>query len=126
MSRTKEQKIKANKLLKLPPGKFEKIDLSIREHPDFIDRAYINNRYVVMISDNQKIGNQTAIRAMIQRHDDKPIPNHWTEIQSIKNEIFGLEEVAVEFYPRQRRVVDCANIYWIWIFQKGILPEYIE
>lgn len=126
MSRTKEQIKQAKKLFKLSPGKFIQIDLSSLSHPDFIDRAYMNNRFVVMITDNQKIGNQTAIRAMIQRHDDKPIPNHWKEIQSIKNEIFGLEEVAVEFYPRQRNVVDDANIYWIWIFQKGVLPEYME
>lgn len=126
MSRTKEQIKVAKRLLKLHPGKFEQIDLSKRPHPKFIGRAFINNRYVVMISDDQKIGNQTAVRAMIQRHDDKPISNHWKEIQSIKNEIFGLEEVAVEFYPRQKHVVDDANIYWIWIFKKGVLPEYIE
>jgi len=126
MSRTKEQMKEAKRLLKLNPGKFKMIDLSSRSHPDFINRAYMNNRYVVMISDNLKIGKQTAIRAMIQRHDDKPIPNHWKEIQGIKNEIFGTEEVAIEFYPRQRYVVDDANIYWIWIFQKGVLQEYIE
>ena len=126
MSRTKPQKKRAKELFKLPPGKFEQIDLSKRSHPGFINRAFMNNRYVVMITDNQKIGNHTAIRAMIQRHDDKPIPNHWREIQSIKNEIFGLEEVAVEFYPRQKTLIDDANIYWIWIFPKGVLPEYLE
>jgi len=126
MSRTKQQMKEAKRLLKLPHGKFDMIALSKIPHPEFITRAYMNNRYVVMISDNQKIGNKIAIRAMIQRHDDKPIPNHWKEIQGVKNEIFGLEEVAVEFYPRQRQVVDDANIYWIWIFQKGVLPEYME
>jgi len=126
MSMTKEQIKEAKRLFRLPPVNFNMIDLSKTTHPEFITRAYMNNRYVVMISDNQKIGNVIAIRAMIQRHDDKPIPNHWREIQSIKNEIFGLEEIAVEFYPRQRHVIDDANIYWIWIFPKGVLPEYME
>ena len=55
-------------------------------------------------------------KAMIQRHDDAVIPNHWAELQRIKNEIFGEEFWAVEYYPPHDETVDNANIYWLYVF----------
>lgn len=101
---------------------FELVDLNKKDHPSWMTRAFINHRYIVMINDNSKTTKGAAIRAMIKKHDGNPIPGHWSEIQKIKNEIFGKEAVAVEFYPKESELVNEKNIYWIWIFEEDILP----
>lgn len=99
------------------------VDLNLQSHPDWMTRAFKNNRYVVMIDDNANMtGGITAIKAMVQRHDDKPIPNHWREMQAIKNELFGDDATGVEFYPAVTKVQDYHNIYWLWILPDGELP----
>jgi len=123
MSRARAEKSKARRMLKKPKGKFHKIDLTGRNAPEWMSAAYGNNRYTVMVDNNAKMTNDVeAICAMVQRHDDKPIPNHWREMQSIKNELFGAETVAVEYYPAESDLVDDCNIYWMWIMPKGVLP----
>jgi hypothetical protein len=112
----------AQKLFKLPAGELKPIDLSKREHPDWMTRAFMNNRYVVMIDDNARTDKGCAIKAMIQKHDDSPIVNHWSEMQKIKNELFGTETMAVEYYPKESQLMNDHNIYWLWVFPQGILP----
>ena len=68
-----------------------------------------------MINDNASIKGVTAVKAMVQRHDDKPIPGHWRQLQNIKNELFGTESTAIEFYPPESELEDVANIYWLWV-----------
>lgn len=123
MARSKAQKSAAKKLLKKPRGRWIPMDLSERPHPEWLTRVFNNNRYVVMINDNAKMtGGITAIKAMIQRHDDKPIPNHWAEMQSIKSELFGADVTAIEYYPSASKLCDVANIYWLWILPEDSLP----
>lgn len=111
MRQCKRQRIAATKLLKKPKGKFFEID-----NPKPYDKAYKNNRYVVMIDNNipSPLGGKLT-RAMIQQHDDNPIHNHWSELQAIKNELFGNETLAVEFYPKESKLINDHNIYWLWI-----------
>ncbi len=126
MSRTKLQMRAAKKLLKKPRGPFEQLDLDSIDSPDWMTRAFRNNRYVVMINDNAEMTNGIiAIRAMVQRHDDKPIPNHWREMQSIKNEIFGSDRTGIEFYPAESELQNYHNIYWLWILPEGTLPKAV-
>jgi len=122
----RERKKEAKKLLNQSPTKFEQIDLSKHTHPFWMTRAFRNNRYTVMIQDDHPTSKGTAIRCMIQNHFDKPINGHWREIQDIKNEIFGKESEAVEFYPKESELVDDHNIYWIWIFPENHLPKIIH
>jgi hypothetical protein len=91
--------------------------------PSWMTRVYKNNRYIVMIDDHKKTTHGEAICAMIQAVDAKPIPNHWAEIQRIKNAIFGKEAMGIEYYPPQSKLTDDANIYWLWVFPAGIIPE---
>lgn len=127
MSRNKAQKAAAKKLLKKPTGNLNLIDLSERPHPEWMTRAYSNNRYVVMINDHAKMSHGiTAIKAMVQRHDDKPIPNHWREMQAIKNELFGDNATGIEYYPPVSEIQDVANIYWLWILPDGSLPKPMQ
>lgn len=37
----------------------------------------------------------------------------------IKNELFGEKRVAIEVYPSQDRLVDAADTYHLWVFEKG-------
>lgn len=123
-SKATKQRLKiAARLKEQPEDKFETIDLATsRNVPRWMTRAFRNNRYTVMINDNACTTKGAAIRAMIQAHDDRPIPNHWSEMQRIKNEIFGPETVAVEYYPAESKKVDDYNVYWMWIFPDGVLP----
>jgi hypothetical protein len=124
MNTTRERRIAAKKEFKKPVTKFEQIDLSNKKGliPRGMTRAFRNTRYTVMIYDNQSVSTGKAIRVMIQKHDDRPILNHWSEIQKIKNEIFGEEVTAIEYYPAEKDLIDDYNIYWIWIFPEGVLP----
>lgn len=53
----------------------------------------------------------------------------WSEKQQIKNELFGENRLAVEVYPKSDRLVDVADVYHLWVFDKkfdlpfGIHPK---
>ena len=78
-----------------------------------------------MVFDNTPTTKGFATKALIQKHDNLPITGHWSELQKIKNEIFGEETTAIEYYPANSRLVDEANIYWLWIFPDGIIPVQV-
>jgi len=109
-----------------PATKFEAIDLSIaRFIPKGMTRAFRNTRYTVMIYDDIQTTKGAAIQALIQNHKNLPIQNHWSEIQKIKNDIFGEEAMAIEYYPAESELINHHNIYWIWIFPDGVLPKRV-
>jgi hypothetical protein len=104
-------------------AKFIQIDLLKASFvPRGMTRAFRNNKFTVMVYDDSPTTHGPAIRVMIQNHYDKPIEGHWATIQKIKNEIFGPETTAVEYYPAESDLINDHNIYWIWIFPKDILP----
>ena len=43
----------------------------------------------------------------------------WAEKQEIKDELFGKKRCAVEVYPAEDRMVDAADVYHLWVFEKG-------
>ncbi len=43
----------------------------------------------------------------------------WAEKQEIKNELFGTKRAAVEVFPAEDRLVDAADVYHLWVFEKG-------
>lgn len=53
----------------------------------------------------------------IRRHDGKPLI--WREMQRIKNELMGVERVAVEVYPPVSMLVDDADMYHLWVLPEG-------
>jgi hypothetical protein len=110
---------------KKPVMPFEEIDLSKVNHtkvPKGMTRAFRNTRYMVMVYDGILTTHGGAIRVMVQKHDDTPIMNHWAQMFAIKNEIFGTETTAVEYYPAKSRLLDDHNIYWMFIYPENILP----
>lgn len=126
ISRSQRRKEAKKQELQLPVN-FERIDLSsVSFIPEGMTRAYRNNRFTVMIYDDVATTKGPAIQVLIQSHLDKPIERHWSTIQQIKNEIFGEETMAIEYYPAESDLVDLHNIYWIWIFPDNVLPKRIR
>lgn len=123
----KERLKEAQRLFKLPAGKLEQVDLTnVKFIPRGMTRCFRNNRYTVMIYDNHPLEKGGyAIRVMVQKHDDTPITFHWREMMKIKNDVFGEETVAVEFYPKKSELIDDHNIYWMWIFPEDQFPKPI-
>ena len=122
----KDRKSAAKYFFKQPAGKLVECDINlVTRIPPGMTRAYRNNRYTVMIFDNTQTSHGPAIKALIQRHDDEPIPGHWRQIQDIKNELFGPETTGIEYYPAESNLLDTHNIYWLWIFPPGVIPLYI-
>lgn len=122
----KRRKKLAQQVFQLEPGAFEPIDLFKAPFiPKGMTRAFRNNRYVVMIYDDTETTHGKAIQVLVQRHVDSSIPRHWSEMQKIKNEIFGKEVTAVEYYPSESELIDDHNIYWLWIYPDGVLPKPI-
>lgn len=122
----RQRRLAAQNEFKKPLTAFEQIDLSTASFtPKGMTRAYRNTRYIVMVYDNDKTTAGPAIRVMIKKHDDTPITGHWMELQKIKNEIFGKEVMAIEYYPKESRLINDHNIYWLWIFPDGVIPTMI-
>lgn len=123
MNQDRQRRLLAKKEMKKPVSKFEQIDLATASFvPKRMTRSFRNNRYIVMIYDNSKTTHGTAISVLVQKLDNTPILGHWKEMQKIKNEIFGEETTAVEYYPKESELIDDHNIYWMWIFPENILP----
>jgi len=45
-------------------------------------------------------------------------PVGWNEKMMIKNELFGEDRFAIEVYPKQKNLVDSADVYHLWVFDK--------
>ena len=113
----------ASKLFAQKVTPFVELDLETAEVvPKGMTKAYRNNRYTVMVYEDSKTTKGPATCVLIQKLDNSVFHNHWGEIQSIKNAIFGPETVAVEYYPAESQLIDDKNIYWIWIYPEGVLP----
>lgn len=80
-----------------------------------MDRTYTDGEYAVLIRTVEtEWGN--VEHAAIRNTDNTDIP--WAEKQRIKNELFGVERIAVEVFPKMSELVDEANMYHFWV-----LPE---
>ena len=123
MPSRRQRRLIAQKLAKRPETPFEQVDLdTVPFVPPGMTRCFRNNRYTVMIFDNEKTTHGNATVALIEAHHAGPIAGHWKELQRIKNEVFGKDVWAVEYYPAADAVIDDKDIYWLWIFPKGVLP----
>jgi len=96
------------------PQKLAKV---IKDYPKCLPglRDVVSNElYWVRIYDN---------RLAIARWDGEVMS--WEELQGVKNEIWGEDTIAVEYYPQQDNVVNKRNTRHLWWFT-GILPFHEE
>lgn len=88
--------------------------------------AYSNREYKISLCKQPItiLGNElTAQKMLVSRLDNKPIKNHWAQLQKLKNHFWGPDVTAVEFYPSHDRLVDMANVYWLWTFPGLNAPQ---
>ena len=43
----------------------------------------------------------------------------WSDLQKIKNEVFGEDSQALEGYPKEKDVINHANVRHLWIIDKN-------
>jgi len=92
--------------------------------PPWCTRIYANNKVVVQVADEALTDAGLAIRAMVQKWDDTPIS--WATLQRVKNEVFGPNTWAVQYFPAEDQLIDQFNFYWLWVFPGGQLPMPID
>lgn len=89
--------------------------LALGGSPNFRpDAVFQNPRYIVQVFHGQRVFDRPATKLMIRRSDAEPICS-WPDLQRIKNELFGDEATAVQFFPPESELVDDANLYWLFV-----------
>lgn len=114
-----------DKLLRNNPefNRFIEIDLNESSYvPSNCFKAFQNSLYIVTLYKEQTDKSE-AIRMMIQRKDNRIPVNQFQDFQRIKNSIFGQEAVAIQYFPKETHLVDDYNIYWLYVFPDGVLPN---
>jgi hypothetical protein len=75
-----------------------------------------NDQYVVTVTRRD----DNSVSELSIRRDDRSAAVHdWRQFQMIKNEIAGPEVEAFEIYPRESRLMDTANQYYLWVLPPG-------
>ena len=106
-------------------GKWEEVDFEkgaiergiVGEIPKGLHQFYKNNLYTVQVFLADR-----GIKARLIRRNDETTKVSWRDKQRIKNELFGDGAIAVEVFPPKSRLIDDANIYWLWILPKDNYP----
>ena len=102
-----------------------------------MDRCWIRTEDGVCVSSRlirTSVGNVEHVTITRKSPDVVKLNNgsqgfSWAEKQQIKNELFGENRVAVEVFPTGDRLVDTADVYHLWVFDKkfkmpfGIHPK---
>jgi len=102
-----------------------------RSWEDF-DRGYsVCSRMI-----NTKFGNVEHVSIVKHRKEGEPLVTFdgernltWAEKMMIKNELFGEDRFAIEVFPKKEYLVDTADTYHLWVFNKkydmifGIHPK---
>ncbi len=92
----------------------------LKDHPlapGGLVAAYLNQIYSVQAFEHQTEWGK-VLRVGIRRHaGTTEVP--WADKQRIKDELFGPYRVAVEVFPAKNRLVDAANMYWLWVLPEG-------
>jgi hypothetical protein len=116
-------------LLKKPVAFFEKIlgpEPPRSEIEKFVEETltqandcvrWNNDKYQVSIFDAETTDGFPAMwHLSIKRHDRYPVFN-WRDIQTLKNELIGPENEAVQLFPAESRLVDGANQYHLFVLK---------
>jgi len=79
---------------------------------------YRNSRYQVTVYTGACGELGPYLHLSLKVHD-RSARHDWRDLQRIKNEICGADCEAVELFPAERRLVDTANQYHLYVFQPG-------
>lgn len=68
--------------------------------------------------------NATTREGVLDRGTTKPI--EWDDMQAIKD-YFWPERIGLEVFPPHEKIVDVADLRWLWVLPKGaVLPFNIQ
>lgn len=81
------------------------------------DRVFQNNKFIVQVFLRVLRPDGFFTKAMIRRSDAQPVRS-FNDLFRIKNEIFGDEIEAIQFFPKKSELIDAANLYWLFIREK--------
>ena len=101
------------------------------EHVRLCGTPHTNSRWQVWIRENVPTGFPhpedhdeplCVTHLSIKRHDRGVLlGKDWRDFQRIKNELCGEDCEALEIYPAEKRLVDTANQYHLWVLPAGML-----
>ena len=92
-------------------------DLGAPHQLRYFTRTVCNNVYAVMIARHRTAWGVVE-QAQIARHD-RVAKLPWTDLQRIKDDLFGPGRTAVEVFPPRSELVDQANAYHPWVLPLG-------
>ncbi len=81
------------------------------------DAMFVNELYVVSVFKNEKNGFSGDVQVwhLSIRRQDREACHDWRHFQQIKNDICGPQYEGLELYPAERRVLDAANQYHLYV-----------
>ena len=82
-----------------------------------IKGAWVNQVYSVQVFDHLSSWG-VITHLLVRPHDMQPV-HRWSDLQRIKDDLVGVDRVAVEVYPAAKDMVDVANIYHLWCLPAG-------
>ena len=81
------------------------------------DKVFVDcDRQYCVMSREIETGWGKVTHACMRNADSTDIP--WAEKFSIKNDLYGSERIGVEVFPKESALVDAANMYHLWVFDK--------
>lgn len=113
----KESGMKYEDALKLVPNisreAFEEASTTARQGECFKNDTY---QVIRRELDPSEHGFRYRMVHLSIKRIDKECIHDWRDLQEIKNMLVGVQCEGFEIYPAERRLVDTANQYHLWVF----------
>jgi hypothetical protein len=104
----------------------ETVELVSKTHRAKLASCWKNDLYEVWIfewaAEDNPIGCPMTQLSIKRR--DRGVARSWRDLQRIKNELCGREREAVELFPSDKRLMDSANQYHLWVLPEGQLYPF--
>lgn len=84
--------------------------------PEGITEVWLSAVYLVQVFQHPQ---EQWKRLSIRRINGRDICEGWNELQSIKNDIAGVDSLAIEVFPAQHQLVDVAPMRHLWVVPAG-------
>ena len=98
--------------------KFLRQQQNIETWTNDIYRVTVNRKHINPLMEVVGLSVGQVIELGITRRDQSAI-HDWRQLQYIKNDILGEEVEAVELFPRESRLLDSANTFWLYAIPNG-------
>lgn len=93
-------------------------DIALMKQPPI--NAYWNNRFLVQVYKEPGGIRLSVIRRELQRNGDYVDGISWDELQDIKRALGYGDHYAIEIYPRDRDLVNVANMRHLWVMNQPL------